>query len=210
MFGLDALSRNLSSSLRNGDVFGIGSISSSHKRTKSSTVSRSSTVTTGTSNLTDSLKFSQRSHSTAGTSISSVGMDDDDVPRRHSAHLDVPTPRKLVKRSRSPGGTSGAESGSEMELERRRSGSVGRRGSQRRRRSDRLSADEDEEMTDASEAIGNRMVTDESEWDLTMRLELARKNSQSQEAGRPTGPRAPAPLSRHGTIDEDISMDGGK
>lgn len=51
------------------------------------------------------------------------------------------------------------------------------------------------------------MTIDESEWDLSMRLELARKNSQIQEVGKQPYPVRSA-FRRERDISEDISMEG--
>ncbi|KAG8908171.1 hypothetical protein FRB99_008714 [Tulasnella sp. 403] len=210
IFGLDAISRNLfgsTNSARGGDVFGIGSITGSHRRTKSG-VARSSTVTTTTAS-DGSLKFSHRSNSTAGTSFVSVGLDEDEPPKQEG-------PRKLVKRGRSPGGISGPESGSEME-DGRRWGPLGRKSSRRRKSEPSLEPpptsndpQSDEEMVgpdDATELIG-RVMMDDSEWDLSMRLELARRNSRSQEANQTIVKLRDAAISRAGPIEEDVIMEG--
>ncbi|KAG9038527.1 hypothetical protein FRB95_000748 [Tulasnella sp. JGI-2019a] len=193
MFGLEAISRNLfnaSSSIRGGDVFGT----SSRRRTQSG-ISRSSTITTNTAtDNSNSLRFSQRSNSTAATSFNSTsvieGQQEQASKRPMSMGLTVP--KKLVKRNRSPGGNSGPESSSEAEVERSASGSSGGHGSRRGRKSGRvdrpisLDIDGNIEMTDDESPYGGGWVAiaDESEWDLSMRLELARQNSQSQGAGR--------------------------
>ncbi|KAG8925444.1 hypothetical protein FRC00_003971 [Tulasnella sp. 408] len=199
IFGLDAISRNLFNST--SDVF--GSMTSS--RRPKSVVSRSSTVNTGTSGMTESsLKSSQRSTSTGGTSFLSVR--NDDGPRGRADSL---RPNKLRKRSRSPGAISGAESGSEMDLDRRNSSSTGRSVQKLPRTNSQVDlkpADDrdDEEMVDA--ALGADITMDESEWDLSMRLELARKNSQSQEVGKqPYAVRSA--FRRERTISEDHPME---
>ncbi|KIO30176.1 hypothetical protein M407DRAFT_20644, partial [Tulasnella calospora MUT 4182] len=201
IFGLDAISRNLFSST--SDVF--GSMTSS--RRPKSAVSRSSTVNTGTSGMTEnSLKSSQRSTSTGGTSFLSV-RNDDAEPRRRAESL---RPNKLRKRSRSPGGVSGGESGSEMDLDRRNSDSTGRGVQKLPRTTGQVDPKptedrDDEEMVDA--ALGGDMTMDESEWDLSMRLELARKNSQSQEVGKQPYAVKSA-FRRERTISEDTPMEG--
>ncbi|KAG9050452.1 hypothetical protein FS837_005257 [Tulasnella sp. UAMH 9824] len=199
IFGLDAISRNLFNST--SDVF--GSMTSS--RRPKSVVSRSSTVNTGTSGMTEnSLKSSQRSTSTGGTSFLSVR--NDDGPRGRADSL---RPNKLRKRSRSPGAISGAESGSEMDLERRNSSSTGRSAQKLPRTNSQVDLKpaedrDDEEMVDA--ALGADITMDESEWDLSMRLELARKNSQSQEVGKqPYAVRSA--FRRERTISEDHPME---
>lgn len=222
MFGLEAISRNLfsaSSSIRGGDVFGMGTLSSSRRRTQSG-ISRSSTVTTTTAtNRTDtgnSLRFSQRSNSTTATSFASSSMleEEDHLSKRPTSSLSVP--RKLVKRGRSPGGDSGPESNSEAELERSGSGSSAGYGSRRGRKSGRihrpisLDIDGNEEVVeDDLDDDWRVVVADESEWDLSMRLELARKNSQSQGAGRMNGTvKSSTMVNQESAIPEDTAMEG--
>ncbi|KAG6821575.1 hypothetical protein H0H93_000084 [Arthromyces matolae] len=161
IFGLDALSRNLfntrpGSSM--GDFFS-GSISG-HKRTKSTT-SRSSMYTQTTSAGDSLTKFSQRSNSTAPTSV----MDDD-------ASVFSSTKGKMLNRGRSPAGSiSDADShgwtGS-MSSSRSRSTSRGR-GSD---------VGDDEDAGD--DYFINSRELDQSERDLALQLELARRNSKNQ------------------------------
>ncbi|KAG8884270.1 hypothetical protein FRB98_002543 [Tulasnella sp. 332] len=221
MFGLEAISRNLfnaSSSIRGGDVFGMGTLSSSRRRTQSG-ISRSSTVTITTATTTtdngNSLRFSQRSNSTTATSFASNSAleEEDQASKRPMSSLSVP--RKLVKRNRSPGGDSGPESSSEAELQRHGSGSSAGYGSRRGRKSGRIhhpiSLDVDGNEVEVEDELDDdwRIVADESEWDLSMRLELARKNSQSQGAGRINGTvRSTATVNQDSTILEDTVMEG--
>ncbi|KAG6911239.1 hypothetical protein DXG01_003106 [Tephrocybe rancida] len=168
IFGLDAISRNLfntrpGSSM--GDFFG-GSISG-HKRTKSTT-SRSSmytqTTSTGDSSLT---KFSQRSASTAATSV----MDEDAsfFGSRSSRG------KNLFKRGKSPGGST---SDSERSPSRHLAGSVSssRSGSTSRG----LDSDDSDQEGDDGDFFINSRELDESERDLALQLELARRNSKNQ------------------------------
>ncbi|KAG6831397.1 hypothetical protein H0H92_010999 [Tricholoma furcatifolium] len=167
VFGLDAISRNLfntrpGSSM--GDFFG-GSISG-HKRTKSTT-SRSSMYTQTTSTGDSLTKFSQRSASTAATSI----MDDDTsfFGSRSSRG------KKLLKKGKSPGGST---SDSEKSPRRRMAGSVSSRSRSASRGRD--SDDSDVEENDSSFFADSREL-DDSERNLAMQLELARRNSKNQD-----------------------------
>ncbi|KAI0307231.1 hypothetical protein B0F90DRAFT_1807884 [Multifurca ochricompacta] len=172
IFGLDAISRNLFNAFpgtSRGDIFG-GSMNGS-RRSKSS-ASRSS-VSAQSSSDASFARFSQRSTSTitAATSISSI--EDDKLhgvrPSRSKSRA-----HRLLGRSRSPKG-----SGSEAEVSPKRrisrSGSISNSFS----REQSPSVDVDEEY-DTGDVAPERCDMDESEWDLTMRLELARHNSQNQ------------------------------
>lgn len=101
IFGLDVISRTLTGSTtrpRSGEFFGFGASASgtvsATKRSKGG-VSRSSTQTGSTESTN---RFSHRSNSTAGTSLS----ESDDM-------TSLKVPRKLLKRSRSPGRISESE-----------------------------------------------------------------------------------------------------
>lgn len=178
IFGLDAISRNLFNAFPGagrGDIFG-GSINGS-RRSKSSSASRSSVSAQSSSDGSFS-RFSQRSSSTltAATSISS--MDDETLDGTVSSRPKSRT-RSLFGRSRSPKG-SGSEPDASPKRRTSRSGSV-RSSSFSREQSPAV-----DEAYDACEIVPEKRDMDESEWDLTMRLELARHNSQNQ------GPRGPA------------------
>lgn len=175
IFGLDAISRNLFGSSRSRDVIGDGSLSG-HRRSKSA-VSRSSTLrteTTGTTTTAESsTRFSHRTNSTAATSVSSF--DDGSMGKK--------TSRKLVKRnrSRSPATTLAGESeyASESEpgnesLTRRRARSM----SSVPTREDSIEYSDHEDADTTMLDIRERGRVTESEMDLSMRLELARRNSQ--------------------------------
>jgi protein ECT2 len=170
IFGLDAISRNLFNAFpgtsRGGDIFG-GSINGS-RRSKSS-VSRSS-VSAPSSSDGSFTRFSQRSSSTltAATSVSSM---DDDVVHGSQSSRSKSRTRRLLGRSRSPKG-SGSEPDCSPTRPTSRSGSVSSAFS----REQSPAAEEYQPGDMASE----RRDMDESEWDLTMRLELARQNSQNQ------------------------------
>ena len=169
IFGLDVISRNLFNAFpgsSRGDIFG-GSINGS-RRSKSS-VSRSSV--SAPSSDGSFTRFSQRSSSTltAATSISS--MDDDTRNGTRSSRSKSRTGR-FLGRSRSPKG-----SGSEPESSPKRP--ISRTGSFSSSFSREQSPAVDEEY-DARDVVADRRHMDESEWDLTMRLELARRNSQNQ------------------------------
>jgi protein ECT2 len=164
IFGLDAISRNLfnsrSGSIK-GDVFG-GSING-HKRSKSA-VSRSSantqTTTTGEGSLT---KFSRRSNSTTTVATSVSAVEEDSF----FASKPISRSRKLLKRAKSPAGdVSPSRSSSKPGS---RSNSRSRSPSQ-----ERVLCSEDEDEDPPLQQM------DQSEWDLAMRLELARQNSQNQ------------------------------
>ncbi|KAF8076555.1 hypothetical protein FPV67DRAFT_1618362 [Lyophyllum atratum] len=168
IFGLDAISRNLfntrpGSSM--GDFFG-GSING-HKRTKSTT-SRSSmytqTTTTGDGSLT---KFSSRSNSTAATSI----MDDDTsfFSSRSSRS------KKLTKRGKSPNGW---VSDSDKSPTRRLAESLSFSRSRSPSR-ERDGGGSDVEEVDSTMFAKTRDL-DESDRDLALQLELARRNSKNQ------------------------------
>ncbi|KAG5648922.1 hypothetical protein DXG03_000271 [Asterophora parasitica] len=168
IFGLDAISRNLfntrpGSSM--GDFFG-GSING-HRRTKSTT-SRSSmytqTTTTGDGSLT---KFSQRSNSTAATSV----MDDE------SSFFNSRSSRsnKLSKgRGKSP---SGWISDSESKSPRRMALSLSRsRSPSREREEEGIDLEQDN-----CALFARSRDPDDSERDLALQLELARRNSKNQQ-----------------------------
>ncbi|KII94880.1 hypothetical protein PLICRDRAFT_33706 [Plicaturopsis crispa FD-325 SS-3] len=161
IFSLDAISRNLFNArpgLPKGSDFFGGSVNS-HRRSKSSVSRSSTTTTTADSSL---MKFSHRSNSTAtqATTMSSTTMNDSFGASRSSRS------RKLVKRSKSPGG-------SESERDRAPSRSRSVNG--------RESEPEYSDFDDDDDTVQQHMKRmDQSELDLTRRLELARKNSQNQ------------------------------
>lgn len=163
IFALDVISRNLFNARpgsAKGDIFG-GSVNGS-KRSKSS-VSKSSTVTQTTTTGDGSLmKFSIRSNSTITVATSMSTMDDESLFSNGVSRSRSKTRKLLKRKSKSPGG-----SGSDPE----RSNPGSRSTSQ-----DRYSEPEEDDRT-----ISQRVRDmDESDMDLSMRLELARKNSQSQ------------------------------
>ncbi|KAH0839928.1 hypothetical protein J3R83DRAFT_882 [Lanmaoa asiatica] len=156
IFSLDAISRNLFSTRpgsSKADLFGpsIGS----HRRTKSS-ASRSSTYTQTTTTAEGSLaKFSYRSGSTNTAATSLLSGDDDSL-----AHNSSTSRKKLVKRGHSPGS--------------------GRSSPQAVLSVSRSSSREQPDGGDDEDRIDEQVILDRSDPDLTMRLELARRNSQSQ------------------------------
>ncbi|TFY55472.1 hypothetical protein EVG20_g9304 [Dentipellis fragilis] len=170
IFGLDMISRNLFGALpgsSKGDLFG-GSISG-HRRTKSF-VSRSSTYTTSEGSL---MRFSHSSKSTVTAATSMSSMDEDSFAGSRSSSRS----RKLLKkRSKSP---MSAESSPRRSRSQPQSREVSR---------ERMSgyasspAEDDEETVTMPQPVEDM---DESEWDLTRRLELARQNSQNQHGGPP-------------------------
>lgn len=148
-----------------GDFFG-GSING-HKRTKSTT-SRGSMYTQSTSTGDGSLtKFSHRSNSTAATSV----MDDDSsfFSSRSSRS------KKLLKRGKSPGGSTSDSDRSPSRLAQSFSFSRSRSPS-RERHTDYSDVEEDDDGT----VLAKTKELDSSEWDLAMQLELARRNSKNQ------------------------------
>lgn len=173
------LSRNLFGTARSKDIFNdsIGS----HRRAKTS-ISRTSTLrtdsTTTMTTIDSSTRYTHRSNSTAATSLSSFAADDSSLGRKSSRS------RKLVKRnrSRSPAATLAGENESTPESEVVNNSIT-------RRRAQSLSAlgqDESIEYSDHEDAdttifdMRERGNVTESEMDLSMRLELARRNSQTQ------------------------------
>lgn len=178
IFGLDVISRNLFNARpgsSKGDFFG-GSINS-HRRSKTS-VSRSSTVTQTTMTADSLTKFSSRgSVTTIATSMdeeSFFGGSGKSSSRSRSRT------KKLLKRSKSPGG-SGSESEKSPWPAEPKSEPSSRSNSR-----DRGLEYSDMETDDRSILQRTRDM-DESDIDLSMRLELARKNSQIQH-GRPVAP----------------------
>lgn len=160
-----------------GDFFG-GSINS-NRRTKS-TASRSSMYTQTTSTGDSMMRFSHRSNSTAATTIST--MDDDTSYLARSA-----TSRTVLRRGKSPGPTE------EERASPTRSRASSRANSRTRSRSgsrERTTDRPDEERM-SFERIGQ---SNGSEWDLNLKLELARKNSQNQHGGGPVPMTIEAPM----------------
>lgn len=184
IFGLDAISRNLFNAFPGsgrGDIFG-GSINGS-RRSKSS-ASRSS-VSAQSSSDGSFTRFSQRSTSTltAATSISS--MDDETLDGTRSSGQKSRT-RRLLGRSRSPKG-SGSEPDVSPKRRTSRSGSVS--SSFSREQSPAI-----DDAYDACEIVADKRDMDESEWDLTMRLALARHNSQNQRSKESSEPPWDGPI----------------
>lgn len=150
-----------------GDFFG-GSING-HKRTKSTT-SRGSMYTQSTSTGDGSLtKFSHRSNSTAATSVSMMDDDSSFFSSRSSRS------KKLLKRGKSPGGSTSDSDRSPSRLAQSFSFSRSRSPS-RERHTDYSDVEEDDDGT----VLAKTKELDSSEWDLAMQLELARRNSKNQ------------------------------
>ncbi|KAG2349061.1 hypothetical protein BDR05DRAFT_956431 [Suillus weaverae] len=167
IFSLDAISRNLFNAIpgsSKGDFFS-GSIGS-HRRSKSS-ASRSSVYTQTTTTTGDGslTRFSRRSNSTA-TAPTSLEDDDSLYASKSSSSR-----KKLVKRSRSPGTS--------------RSSPLSRQTSPSRD-SSRTSF-----YSDGEEELPVRQ--DPSDQDLSLRLELARRNSQNQHGKQATKPSLDRP-----------------
>jgi len=106
--------------------------------------------------------------------------------------------RNLLGRSRSPKG-SGSEPDVSPKRRTSRSGSVS--SSFSREQSPAV-----DEAYDACEMIPEKRNMDESEWDLTMRLELARHNSQNQHSRGPVDPPWDRPV--EDTIYEGFYLSG--
>jgi protein ECT2 len=146
------------------DIFG-GSVAS--RRTRSSIVSRSNTTaSTATTRDGSIAKFSHRSRSTAATSVY------DDDASVGSKPRSVSRSRKLFKRGKSPAlGTESDYDPSPSHLSR----SVGGYPRASSEEPDLGSSDGEEEA-----ALSRSGPNVSSEWDLKMRLDLARQNSEAQ------------------------------
>ena len=189
IFGLDAISRNLFNG-RPGSAkidFFSGSINGS-RRSKSSVSKSSTTTMTGDGSL---MKFSSRnSTTTAATSMLSTDEDaffgsggsggKSSSTRSRSRSV---TRKLLKKRSQSPGAFNSDSEG----LSSRRHASRSNPGS-------RATSEEREleysDMDDVNSMPPSRAM-DESDMDLSMRLELARRNSESQHGKLPSPPVEP-------------------
>lgn len=157
-------------------IGGEGFTSISHKRSRSA-MSRASSATTETS-----FKFSQRSNSTMGSSVP----DEDSMGHRG---------RRTSKRGKSPG------LGYTSEPERERS--ISRMSPDKTGSSYAVS---DEEAFNVSRETLGHPHGDNSEFDLSMRLELARKNSQSQGQAPSKQPERLDPTQLADTILEGIYL----
>jgi protein ECT2 len=178
IFGLDAISRNLFNA-RPGSIkselFG-NSINGSYRRSRSkSAASRSSLYTTSTATTMTTMdsqltRMTSRTNSTAATSVMSTDEDDTASSNR------TPKARKLLKRNK-PSHTSQSEN----ELERTSSRLSVASESVPSSRSP--STDRELDYSDIDDADG-RLVQhvehNDSDWNLTMQLELARRNSRNQ------------------------------
>lgn len=133
--------------------FGTGTISGT-KRSKGA-MSRSSIQTMSTESTRGS---SYRSGSTAATSL--LGAEEEGMVGKN--------PKKLVMRGKSPGAGSGTES------EPRRSIDTGKEPS--------TDADDEEEEVEEILQTKETRIINESERDLAMRLEIAKRNSMSLQA----------------------------
>jgi len=192
IFSLDVISRNLFNTRpgsAKGDFFG-GSINGS-KRSKAS-VGGSSTVTQTTMTAGESLmQFSSRSNSTVTVATTMSAMDNETVFDSGSKSTSRSTSRtkKLLKR----------KSGSDLEA-----GSPRRAGSRPRSHPGSRSTSQERELEYSDLEGDDKALSqwardmDESDMDLSMRLELARKNSQSQHE------RQVDPLVLEGPVEETI------
>ncbi|PFH51280.1 hypothetical protein AMATHDRAFT_75013 [Amanita thiersii Skay4041] len=169
IFGLDAISRNLFSSRPGsamGDFFG-GSINN-HRRTKSTT-SRSSMYTQTTSTGDSLLKFSQRSSSSA-TAATTIYSADENLSVLGSSRSSRPRRKPAV----SPGGNLESDKDSPLPTLSRQSSTTCSRTPSREMTPEISDTDEEEILAD------NVKDLDTSDWDLAMKLELARQNSKNQ------------------------------
>ncbi|KAF7981667.1 hypothetical protein HWV62_32792 [Athelia sp. TMB] len=190
IFGLDAISRNLFNG-RPGSAkidFFSGSINAS-RRSKSSVSKSSTTTMTGDGSL---MKFSSRnSTTTAATSV--LSMDEDaffgsggsgggksSSTRSRSRSI---TRKLLKKRSQSPGTFNSDSEGLSSKRHASRSNPGSRATSEEREL-------EYSDMDDVNSMPPSRAM-DESDMDLSMRLELARRNSESQHGKLPSPPVEP-------------------
>ncbi|KAH9947218.1 hypothetical protein B0H21DRAFT_740140 [Amylocystis lapponica] len=174
IFGLDAISRNLFNA-RPGSAMGdlFGGSTNSHRRSRTTT-SRASTYTQSTSTGDDSLtRFSRSNSSTTATSVS---LTDDQSSSGSRRARSLSRAKKLIKRAKSPGG-----SGSEAEASPRRERIRSAQSPLRATSAEPESEWEDSDRYDEDQTMMHHTgPIDESERDLTMRLELARRNSQNQ------------------------------
>jgi hypothetical protein len=172
IFGLEAISRNLfnaKSPPSIADIFGGGSMAS--RRTRASTVSRSNTTASTATSSRDSgsiAQFSQRSRSTAATSV----YDDDGSVA--SKPRSISRSRKLFKRGKSP--LLDAESDYDRPQSRTEQVSPRRLSRAVSEGPDMVwgASDDVPRLSSSGGPLGN------SEWDLKMRLDLARQNSEAQ------------------------------
>jgi protein ECT2 len=153
VFGLDVISRTLSRSALSSEVFsfGVNGTVSGTKRSKGG-MSRSSTQTMSTALTESTNRFSYRSNSTAATSLMTT--EDESMHGK--------SPRKLLKRGKSPGPSSDGEPRKSTE-------SLARPEVQ----------EEEEEVEDILNDEPQQSVFGESERDLARQLELAKQNSLS-------------------------------
>lgn len=162
IFGLDVIGRNLFGQGIKGDLF--GSVSSS-RRSKSS---RSSVYTDG------SLARFSRSNSTT-TAATTVSDGESSLSRNRSTKPSTSKQQKLIKR-KSPAPINPEDEPPSLGHSRTRSAPS------RARSVDRELTDDDEEHLGKLPApdFNKSGVSDNSEWALSRNLELARRNSQSQ------------------------------
>ncbi|KAI0371548.1 hypothetical protein BV20DRAFT_993203 [Pilatotrama ljubarskyi] len=224
IFGLDVISRNLFGArpgsgigMGVGDFFG-GSMNG-HRRTRTAD-SRNSTLTGSASTAGSSIgRFSRTSANTAATSVSGDDGGGESPPKgslskstsgRGSRSLSRGA-RKLVKRAKSP---FTSDVTSEPESPARPGKGTAKDSYSRRRSMSTSQADvletegagysdwEESEPEGAGRSRMRRIAhMDESERDLTMRLELARRNSQNQHGREVSTPGMEAPSEE--TIYED-------
>ena len=202
-FGLDALSGLFSPSKSGRDVFGEIGASLAHKRTRSagppiSSMSRSSTDMTVSTN-----RFSQRSASTAATSLSvfddvesiGSGSGGSGRSRKGMARMLSEMPkRKLVKTS-ARAWSPGAAVLSDPEVDRAT-----------RSKSPNSIEEEEEVFGTIVDPRNSWHQLDNSDRDLALRLELARQNRLTQETKR----QLDSALSVEASVEETIHEGEGK
>lgn len=178
IFGLDAISRNLLFHARSATAVGdfINGSTSGHRRTRTTpSVSRSSiyTDTTGDS-------FSRFSRTNSTTTAATSVLDDQSANMSASSRRSrsLSRAKKLIKRAKSP---RDGESGTDQDASPRRSNLALSPIVRVRTLSNASSDTPTDEDRDSNEYYElHRVVMDDSEHDLAMRLELARRNSQNQ------------------------------
>ncbi|KAI0089204.1 hypothetical protein BDY19DRAFT_993422 [Irpex rosettiformis] len=181
ILGVDTIARSLfhshAKNTSKGDIFG-GSMNTS-KRSRTTVASRASanTASTGLTADTNSISRFVRSRSNSMSTAATSALDDDSKSMKSLVpSLDTGSwgsrrsgiKRKLLKTRRSKSPMTAGESGSEPEPVRCAS----------RQSSDWTDADDEDEFEEGKTV--SAINRDSSDFDLSERLELARKNSQSQ------------------------------
>lgn len=178
IFGLDAISRNLLFHARSATAVGdfINGSTSGHRRTRTTpSVSRSSIYTDTTG---DSFSRFSRTNSTTTTATSVMDDQSANMSANSRRSRSLSRAKKLIKRAKSP---KDGESGTDQDASPRRSNLALSPIVRVRTLSNASSDTPTDEDRDSNEYYEpHRVVMDDSEHDLAMRLELARRNSQNQ------------------------------